>query len=156
MTSFQEFLHQKAEEQNQGSRRELRDEWISAVDNLNRQIIDWLGEADPEHLLEITRQPIEKAEVGLGPYQVSGLKVGVGNLAVRVVPIARNLAGSPAPLGDGSTLGGRVDITNGSKKYMLRRILRDSAAAWEVLDEEFGVTPLDRGRLEAILRDLLA
>ena len=162
MTSFQEFLHKKAEEQKRGFRPDRRDEWIAAVDKLNRQIVDWLRESDPEQLLEIIPETVEKAEKGLGTYRVPALKIGVGNRMVRVVPIARNLV-NPL-LGDGTTLGGRVDITDGSKKYMLRRILRDSSpnregpdeAPWEVLDEHFGVTPLDRGRLESILQDLLS
>jgi len=155
MTSFQEFLHKKAEEQNQGSRRERRDEWIAAVQRLVDRIIGWLREADPERLLDITPQTIEKSEVGLGSYRISGLRIAVGDLAVRVVPVARNLA-NPSGLMAGEILAGRVDITDGIKKYVLRRTLRDNEEFWEVINEQYESTPFDQSRLEQILRDLFA
>jgi hypothetical protein len=156
MTSFQEFLHKKAEEQQQPSRRAKRDEWILAVNRLNEQITHWLHESDPEGLLEIVPLKFDKIEAGLGAYEVPGLGIGVGDPSVRVFPVARNVVGSPRILGDGAQLAGRVDITDGINKYILRRVLKDGGETWEVLDDRFGgVTPLDRSRLESILQDLL-
>ena len=156
MTSFQEFLHKKAEEQGQASRRERRDEWISAVNRLVEQIRVWLREADPEGLLDLVDVEYNKAEKGLGAYKIRGLQVGVGDLSGQVIPVARNVVGSPRIGGDGAQLGGRVDISDGIKKYILRRVLKDGTESWEVLDEQLGATPLDRARLESILLDLLA
>jgi hypothetical protein len=156
MTSFQEFLHKKAEEQRQSFRREKRDEWIVAVRHLLDQIQTWLKEADPEGLLDFLDLEFEKAEVGLGRYKVPGLKIGVGDLAVQVVPVARNVVGSSRFLGDGAQVIGRVDITDGIRKYILRRIQKEGSECWEVMDEEYGTAILDRPRLEAILQDLLA
>ena len=155
MTSFQEFLHKKAEEQRVLSRRDLRDEWIEAVGRLISQIDQWLTEADPQGVLDKIDIPYEKAEVGLGRYTVHGLKIGLGDLSAQVIPVARNVVGSHRIQQDGSQLGGRVDITNGIMKYILRRTLKDGAESWEVLDEHFGSDPLDRARLELILQDLL-
>jgi hypothetical protein len=156
MTSFQEFLHKKAEEQDQPSRRERRDEWIEAVGRLIRQIDAWLDEADPEGILDRIDVPFDKAEVGLGAYTIHGLKIGVGDLTVRVIPVARNVVGSSRILGDGAQLAGRVDISDGIKKYVLWRVIKDGAESWEVLDERFGAAPLDRARMESILQDLLS
>jgi hypothetical protein len=156
MTSFQEFLHKKAEEQHQGLRRDRRDEWILAVKRLNEQISEWLREADPEKLLDVMPLVFDKAETGLGPYKVPGLKIGLGDLSVQVIPVARNVVGSPRLLGDGAQLAGRVDITDGIKKYVIRRILSEGAEFWEVLDEHFGAAPFDQARLESILQDLLS
>ncbi len=156
MTSFQEFLHRKAEEQGQSSARERRDEWIAAVDRLTRQIEGWLRESDPEGVLDLIPVTFDKAEKGLGPYKIDGLQVGVGELSARVVPVARNVVGSPRIMGDGARLAGRVDITDGIKKYVLRRVLKDGSETWEVLDDHFGAAPFDRDRLESILQDLLA
>ena len=156
MTSFQEFLHKKAEEQGQTSRRERRDEWVLAVNRLYDQILGWLREADPDGLLELIPLSFNKAEKGLGPYKVQGLQIGMGDLSVQVLPVARNVVGSPRIMGDGAQLAGRVDITDGIKKYVLRRVLKDGAESWEVLDDHFDAAPLDRARLESILQDLLA
>jgi hypothetical protein len=79
----------------------------------------------------------------------------VGDLSVQVVPVARYVVGSSKFLGDGSQVTGRVDITDGLRKYILRRIEKDGLECWEVLDERHGSTPFDREHLEAILQDLL-
>jgi hypothetical protein len=156
MTSFQEFLHKKAEEQRQFSRRDLRDEWILAVDRLTSLIANWLHESDPEGLLDLIPIAFYKAEKGLGAYKISGLQIGVGDLTAKVVPVARNVVGSSRIQGDGTQLAGRVDITNGINKYILRRILKGGVESWEVLDEQFSSAPFDRARLESILQDLLS
>jgi hypothetical protein len=156
MTSFQEFLHKKAEEQRVLSRRDLRDEWIEAVNRLILQIDQWLAEADPEGVLDRIDMPYEKAEKGLGRYTVHGLQIGLGDLAVQVIPVARNVVGSPRLQGDGASLAGRVDLSNGIKKYILRRVLKGDEESWEVADEHFGAEPLSRAELESILQDLLA
>jgi hypothetical protein len=71
MMTFREFLQQKAAEQQQQGRRERRDEWVAAVDRLIEQLRTWLAESDPDRLLDVVRQEVEKAEPGLGVYQRS-------------------------------------------------------------------------------------
>jgi hypothetical protein len=105
MTSFQEFLHKKAEEQGQSARRLQRDEWISAVSRLTDQITAWLGEANTEGILDLIDVPFDKVEAGLGPYTIYGLKIGLGDLSVQVVPVW--LERSSAPLESGR-MGHRV------------------------------------------------
>ncbi len=156
MTSFQEFLQKKAEEQHLGFRREVRDEWIAAVSRLIRQIETWLDESDPTRLLDRSPLTYDIVEKGLGPYQVEGLQIGVGDLSAQVVPVARNVVGSPRIQVDGGQLAGRVDIRNRLNKYILWRVLKDGTESWEALDEKFGAAPLDRAMLESILQDLLS
>jgi hypothetical protein len=156
MTSFQEFLKKKAEEQNQGFRRELRDEWIDAVNRLIQQIDTWLTESDPEGLLDRTDFTVEKVEAGIGPYQINGLKISVGDLSVQVRPVARRVVGSSRLREGGTEVVGRVDITDGIKKYILWRTFNDGIESWEVVDEQFGSRPFDKIQLESILQDLLS
>jgi hypothetical protein len=156
MTSFQEFLHKKAEEQDQPSRRERRDEWIAAVNRLITQIDTWLREADPAGILDLIDIDFDKAESALGRYKINGLKIVVGDLSAQVVPVAGKVVGSSWVQGDGAQLAGRVDITNGIKKYIVMRVIKDGVETWEVRDEKFGAAPLDRARLESILQDLLS
>ncbi len=156
MTNFQEFLHKKAEEQRVISRRDLRDDWIDAVGRLVGQIREWLHEADPDGVLDRIDFPYDKAEKGLGRYKVDGLQINVGDLSVQVVPVARNVIGSPRLAGEGAKLAGRVNITNGIKTYILRRVLSDSGESWEVADDHLGAELLTRAKLESILQDLLA
>ena len=156
MTSFQEFLRKKADEQHSHLRRERRDEWIVAVSALLDRIDVWLHESDPDRLLDIIPIRLDKAEAGLGTYEIYGLKIAVGDLAIQVLPVARNVVGSPRIFGDGADLGGRVDITDGTRKYIVMRVVKDGKKSWEVLDDQFGAAPLDRARLEAIIQDLLA
>jgi hypothetical protein len=52
---------------------------------------------------------------------------------------------------------GRIDITNGSYKYLLYRKLNDANnEQWLVQDERAVLRPLDREQFEAILQDLLS
>ena len=134
----------------------MRDEWVEAVNRLLLDIDTWLDEADTEGILDRLDAPLERAEVGLGRYTVQGLRISVGDLAVEVVPIARNVVGSPRLGGVGAKLAGRVDIGDGIKKSIVRRVLSDHEEFWEVSDERFGATRLDRAKLEEILQDLLA
>jgi hypothetical protein len=155
--TFSEFLHKKAREEGQIQRREQRDEWITAVDRLMKQICAWLAEADPDKVLDIIRLEFEKVEPGLGVYRVPGLKIGAGDASAQVVPVGRNAVGLVGRRGDvGERAEGRVDISDGVRKYILYRTLKDGQENWYALDERFEASPFDRGRLEAILVDLLS
>jgi hypothetical protein len=156
MTSFQEFLQKKAKEQDVPSRHEKRAEWIEAVRRLLVQIESWLGEADPQGLLDRIPLTFDRSERGLGSYKVEGLQIGVGDISVQVVPVACNVVASSRILVDGGRVAGRVDITNRISKYILWRVVKDGHESWEVLDEKFDPSPLDRDKLESILQDLLS
>jgi hypothetical protein len=157
MITFREFLHQKAQEERESQRRERREEWTAAVDRLMKQLRAWLEQSDPEKVLELIPLEFDKAEQGLGLYRVPGLRISAGEASAQVVPVGRNVVGLVGPRGDaGVRADGRVDITDGTRKYILYRTLAEGQEKWYVLDERFNPTPLDQGRLEAILLDLLS
>lgn len=155
--TFREFLEKQAEQQRHKERRERREEWTAAVGRLIDRLRAWLAESDPKQVLDVLPMETEIAEPGLGVYRVPGLKVSLGDAAVRVVPVGRNVVGLVGPQGDvGGRAEGRVDITDGIRKYILYRTLQEGQENWYALDERFRAAPLDRGRLEGILQDLLS
>jgi hypothetical protein len=154
--TFQDFLKDKANEINQDTRRKRRDEWLAAVNRLIAQLREWLKEADPDAFLAVVPFEIEKREEALGFYQAPGLSIRLGASEVKVVPVARNVVGTVGPGDKGGMRGeGRVDITDGARKYMLYRTLQDGER-WHVLDAHYEPAPLDKARFEAVLRDLLS
>jgi hypothetical protein len=154
--TFQQFLESRAKQINPKERRERQEEWVAAVGRLIDKLCAWLTESDPKQLLDVVPLQIERAEPGLGAYTVKSLKIGLGDAAVQVVPVGRNVIGVVEVPGQaGVPAEGRVDITDGTRRYILYRTLTDGQERWYALDERFQATPLDRGRLEAILQDLL-
>src|SRR5262249_7175153 len=157
MTTFQEFLEKLARQQHHKERQERREEWIAAIGRLLGTLRAWLAESDPNGLLDVVPLEIERAEPALGVYRVPSLKIGLGDVSVQVVPIGRDAVGFVGPRGNGGIrTEGRVDITDGVRKYILYRTLQNQQEQWSVVDERFQVTPLDRSRLEEILQDLLS
>jgi hypothetical protein len=159
-TSFQEFLRQKAEGTGIQERNRNRAEWLKALEGLLTQIEDWLRAADTEKLLEILRYDVERVEDRLGIYDAPALKIRLGTDEVDVVPVGRYTIG-PIPAhviqsrGTDGPMGGRVDITNGERKYLLLRYnSRSGEDCWFAGNERLEVGLLDRGKLETILQDL--
>src|SRR4051812_5728534 len=112
--TFHEFLQEKAREYNQDERRQLREEWVAAVDCLMAQLRAWLKDAEAAQLLDITPLTVEKAEENMGAYKVQGFRVHVGAAVVEVVPVARRVLGFVDLGGDtGIRAQGRVDVRNG-------------------------------------------
>lgn len=157
MMTFQQFLERHAQQQQHQERRERRNEWIAAVERLLNQLRTWLAESDPAKVLDVVPVEVERAEPDLGAYRISSLKISLGDGAVQVIPIGRNVVGVVGPRGAGGIRAeGRVDITDGIRKYILYRTLDDGQEKWYALDEDFQAALFDRGRLEAILLDLLS
>jgi hypothetical protein len=157
MIAFRDFLRKKAEEEQNVHRRERRDQWIAAVRRLLDQLRAWLAEADPDKVLDVIPLEVQKIEPGLGIYTIPALKIGLGDAAVKVDPMGRNAVGIIELPGRPPTRAeGRVDITDDIHRYILYRLLDDGRDVWYALDEKFRPEPLDRGRLEAILQDLLS
>ncbi len=139
-TSFQEFLRQKAKGSDLRSRNRSRMEWLGALNRLFGQVRDWLRQSDPDDLLEVVPYEVECVEEGLGIYDAPALKIRLGTDSVDVLPVGRfvskNLAiqnlqlipGNERRWGDLS--GGRVDITNGERRFQLLRSLEAEADHW--------------------------
>ena len=166
-TSFQEFLRQKVEGSDWKDRKGLRTEWLEALNRLLDQIRDWLRESDPEGVIEIVTYEVQRVEDRLGVYDAPALKIRLNTDSAEVLPMGRFV---PMPLslqnllfipGNrerwGNLSGGRVNVTNGERRHLLLRSIDDGQDHWYALmSGQSTPIPLDRGRLEAILEDLLS
>jgi hypothetical protein len=155
--TFQEFLDKQAKQQHSSGWREQREEWIAAVGRLMEKLRDWLAESDPKKVLDVVPIEYRRIEPNLGIYIAPGLKISLNQAVVDVAPVGRNVIVTVGPHGDaGIRAEGRVDITDGIRKYVLYRTFKDGQEIWYAIDERFQAAPLDRSRLEAILQDLLS
>src|SRR5262249_55451672 len=100
----------------------------------------------------------EKREQGLGAYHVPGLTIHFGERTVKVVPVGRMVLARLGPFAQAGheNAEGRVDITNGTSKYLLLRKLTYDGEEWLAQGEGSGIKRLDRECFEAILTDLLS
>src|SRR5262249_14999550 len=115
-------LQEKARETDPLRRRQLREEWVGAVNRLYEQLLGWLKDADPDRLLQIVDFPIDKLEAGLGNYQVRQLTITLGDATILIIPAGRMVVG-PLALREqyGKPAEGRIDITNNASKVLLFR-----------------------------------
>jgi hypothetical protein len=154
---FQEWLEKRAQEVNQPERLRHRSEWIAALDQFYEQIMSWIRESDSKGLLIIERMQIDRHEPRLGTYLAPALKISLGDAAVRVVPMGRDVRGSYRnEAGTECRYEGRVDITDGLRKYVLYRVADEGSQAWVVSGDLELPTRFDRAELEKILWDLLS
>ncbi len=165
-TGFQEFLRQKLEGSDWRDRKKLRSEWLGALNRLLDQIRGWLGESDPEGVLEFVTYEVERVEGRLGVYDAPALKIRLNADFAEVLPIGRF---TPLPYALqqmlsvpdnrrawGSLSGGRVDITNGERRHFLLRSTDDGEENWYALMvDRIAPVPFTRACLEDILEDLL-
>ncbi len=164
-TSFQEFLRQKAEGTDSRDRNRLRAEWLGALNRLLDLIRDWLREADPDDLLEVVPYEVQRVEDRLGVYDAPAMKIRLGPDGVDIVPVGRFSLGPvsvkalfnlPVSRDKSDPIWGRVDITNGERKYLLLRFIDAGQDQWWMVDEQSRTDLLDQQHLETILRDLLS
>jgi hypothetical protein len=161
-TGFQQFLREKAEKYGVPERHRDRAEWLLAITKLLDQIREWLKASDPEELTDIVPYVVQRVERPLGIYDAPAMKIRLGAAEVSIVPIGRYAIGPvPAKILSHSGLeeasgpvAGRVDITNGERKYLLLRNVSTGQDRWYALDERSNATLLDQSRLETILQDL--
>ena len=160
---FQEFLRRKSAGSDLKERREKCQEWLGALDRLFRQIEAWLVEADPENLIEIIRYKVQRVEKQLGIFDAPGMTIRVGISEVKVLPngrfdigpMYRTLQWLADVRGSDGLAAGRVDITDGARKYVLIRSINEGQDAWYAASDQSGLMPFDRTALETILLDLL-
>lgn len=154
---FKEWLEKRAQQVNQPERLRHRSEWIAALDQFYEQILSWIRESDPKGILIIERMEIARTEPRLGTYAAPALKIALGDEAVRVVPMGRDVRGSYRDdEGNERHYEGRVDITDDRRKYVLYRLAGEGSRAWVVVGNSGSPRPFDRGQLEVILSDLLS
>jgi hypothetical protein len=157
MMTFREFLDKQAQRSDHVERRQRRDEWVAVVGRFLNQLRAWLVESDPKGVLDVVPMEIERFEPNLGSYRIAALKINLGASAVEVTPVGRNTVGIMEPPGDAVLRAeGRVDITDGIRRYICYRTLKEGQEKWYAVDERFQAWPLDKERVEAILQDLLS
>ena len=161
MGSLKDFIAEQAEklrtEEPRAARK--RDEWTAAVDRLNQRIREWLTQADPDQkILEVRERPYPRREEGIGAYEVRGLSIALGPREVRVEPIGRNVAGPLSATGviHVHRAYGRVDLTDGLKKFMIFRVERDPEDRWNIIEQDgFRMQPFDQSAFEEAFKSLL-
>jgi hypothetical protein len=114
-------------------------------------------------LLEILRFEVQRVEGRLGIYDAPGLKIRLATDEIDVLPVGRYAIG-PLPAqamkalleltGTDGPAAGRVDITNGERRYLLLRDVSTGHDRWFAVDKHSRAALLDQARLEAILQDL--
>jgi hypothetical protein len=160
---FQEFLRQKTAGSDIRERNHNRAEWVGALRRLLDQIQDWLRAADPEGLLEVEPYEVQRAESRLGIYDAPALKIRLNTDEADLLPIGRYAFGPLSAVvhralhgvaGTDGPAAGRVDITDGERRYMLFRDIKADPERWFAVDDQARVNPFDQAHLEAILQDL--
>ncbi len=155
--SFKEWVEQKYEEAHSSDKAQRRREWLQAYQALKDQILDWLREDGGDRIL-IESEWVRQNERALGAYNIEGFRVEIGDSSVHFVPVSRSVIARINPPGGGEYRGaGRVDVTDGARKYHLYRTIQDEVDVWYVVDEDrHAVTPLTKKRLQEILMDLMS
>ena len=157
MTSFQEFLKKKAEEQRDDSRRQKREEWVAAVGRLCDQIVTWLKEEDTEQILKIETFKHTKTEEGFGTYDTNGVRVQLGERQAFVSAVARNAVGAVGRHGEiAPRAEGLVEILGEGQRYRIYRVERGGEDAWYFIDKDFVAIPFDKNCFENILLGLFS
>jgi hypothetical protein len=138
--TLEEFLTER-EQMERGRADEkiaVQKEWIGAVRRLIDQMTEWLRAADKNHLLEIEETQYKLREVDVGVYTVPGLVIWLEAQEARVIPVARMVVGPDLSNGLIHVVRafGRVDMTDGEKKFLLFRTEIDPADAWVILEDE--------------------
>jgi hypothetical protein len=160
MKTLKEFLDERAEIERSRAdeKKAIQQEWIWAVRRLIQQIKDWLVDSDTNHLLKIIESSCELREVNVGVYAVPRLIIRFEAREVRVDPIARMVVGPL--LSDGmirmNRAFGRVDLTDGTEKFMLFRSQKDPSDEWMIVEDRgYTVRKFDRPAFEEALQSLL-
>jgi len=158
LLSFRDFLKAKADELGVRDRHRRRGEWLGAIHRLLDRIRDWLRESDPEGVLDIEPYEVSRTEQDLGTYDAPALKIRLGAGEVDVRPIGRGVPfmAIRGASGDATEFSGRVDITDGYRKYNLYREINQGKDLWQISDERNRFTYLNAESFERILQDLLS
>lgn len=156
--NFREFLKTKAEQTGVRDRHRRRDEWLGALQRLLDQIRDWLRESDPEGVLDLEPFEVARTEHELGTYDAPALIIRLGAGEVSVLPMGREVPfmAIRGASGAATDVAGRVDITDGFRKYNLYRVINQDKESWQIRDERNRFTHLDAESLGRILQELLS
>lgn len=159
MADLKEFLRKQAEEQREHSptREAIRADWVSAVEQLIDRMAEWVRENDVGNALKVDFTSHQIHERRIGRYVVKGLLISLPSREVRIEPIARFSIGSYVGDAFGSTIrDGRVDMSNGTRKYMLYRTAGGRPDQWVIVDDRsYDAKDFDRPAFEEALLSML-
>jgi hypothetical protein len=112
-------------------RNEQKREWLSALDQLFRDIEGWVQPAVREGVLKTSRSEVEIDEPDLGSYVAPLLEIRAGGLLIRLEPVGVRVVGVVASGGHRLIgLRGRVDLVCGPIKVPL---VRGTGGTWKAL-----------------------
>jgi hypothetical protein len=156
--NFREFLKSKAKETGVEDRHRRRTEWIGAINRLLDQIRCWLREFDPDEVLDIEPYEVSRTERKLGSYDAPALKIRLGAAEVDVLPMGRDVPfmAIRGASGDPTEFAGRIDVTDGYRKYNLYREVREDKDLWQIINNRNKLTYLDSNSFAELLQDLLS
>ena len=143
-------------------RRAVVREWVDSLNDLYRQVQEWLTSCDPENLIDRTIEQTPGRELAFGDYQVPVLKMTLVDRSVRFEPVARFMAATVRPPGqDAPTrVQGGVQLRGlGGRTCYLFHL---SDGKWYI-QKEFenlrtsgnDIVLLDADRFEAVVRESL-
>lgn len=159
MSNLQEFLKKQAEQERGDSdrRQAVLQDWLRALHELIGQMKGWLLEADTEHVLKITDEPVSIRERPFGTYTAPGLEVALGTRVISIRPVARYSIGSFVGDALGTTIRhGRVDMSNVESRFLLYRRIEDGQDRWIMVDDStYRPQTLDRSSFEAAVQGML-
>jgi hypothetical protein len=158
--TLEEFLHERAEIERGRAHEKIavQKEWIGAVRRLIDQMAAWLRAADTEHLLEVEEECHKLREIDVGVYTAPVLVIRLESQEARVIPVARMVVGPDLSNGTirVNRAFGRVDLTDGGKKFMLFRSQKDPSDRWVIVEDEgYTIDKFDREAFEKALVSLL-
>ncbi len=156
MIEFREWVDKKIQGSEPSDRVQRLREWKTAYDQLVNEMMAWLID-EGDGRVWFDKIPIERNERGLGSYHIEKLQISVGDETVEVIPMGRNVLGSFGPSAGPEYRGaGRVDVTDGFRKYRLYRTIQDGMDVWYVIDEQDRVSSFDKGKFLEIVMDLMS
>ena len=158
MSILRDFLREKGLQDNQIERRKKRDQWVASVNELMASLLQWLKAADPDGILEVAPIEVDRLEQGIGAYRAPSLEIRFEEADVKIIPIGRNVMRYVNSTGSRVVNAmGRVDITDGARKYTLYRVVDDQGRnRWQVIGEGREGVELDQGCFEQIMKELLS
>ena len=124
-------------------------EWEDEIASLYGQISSWLSPLTKDKLVNFEEYPTTLREDILGEYSITCLRITLANgVTISIEPVGRFILGAQ----------GRVDISNGSRKYVL---LRFKSGEWKFqLRKGIGfrsqLVPLSEESLISVIEDLIS
>ncbi len=157
--TLKEFLRERAAKEAAVAEKAkvVVDEWRAAVENLFRQIRAWVGESDPEGVVEMKEIEQQVTEPGLGRYHIPRLDLNVFGTWIGVIPKARRTVATATPPQRAAPqrADGRVDMTDELRRYVLYRFRDDGRDVWMIDDLNSEPKPLDQEAFEKALMSYL-